>query len=38
NSTRQNSTVSTHAFEFKMTITQRLDNKDELTLPLAKKK
>ncbi len=28
----------THPFEFIMTITQRLDNNDALTLPLAKKK
>ena len=33
---QRNSAASSHPFKFKMTITQRLDNEDELTLPLAK--
>ena len=34
---RGSSAAPTHPYEFKMTITQRLDDKDPLTLPLAKK-
>jgi|GEM_PF-771784 hypothetical protein len=37
-SNNRRESTSTHPYDFKMTITQRLDNKDALTLPLAKKK
>ncbi|MEO1858191.1 MAG: hypothetical protein ABGY95_12620 [Rubritalea sp.] len=37
-SRRGSTSTPTHLFDFKMTINQRLDDKDPLTLPLAKKK